>query len=119
QSRAAAVLEAAAPAAADGAAAAGAAEEPAARLRAAREPRAFAAATGALFAAVAARPGTHLVELEYTRGDRLRALLFHGDAADLEALRGALRADGWELVEGGSVNVAGGLHTGLVLEPSA
>lgn len=89
------------------------------RLRTARAPRGFAAASGALFAAVHARPGTHLVDLEYARGDRLRARLFHRDAADLEALRGALAADGWRLVEGGSTEVAGGLHTGLALEPSA
>ncbi|GHD65050.1 type II secretion system protein L [Luteimonas padinae] len=89
------------------------------RLQAAHAPREFAAASGALFAAVDARPGTHLVDLEYARGDRLRARLFHRDAADLEALRGSLAADGWRLVEGGSTEVAGGLHTGLALEPSA
>ena len=43
------------------------------RLQAARAPREFAAASGALFAAVDARAGTHLVDLEYARGDRLRA----------------------------------------------
>lgn len=119
ESRAAAVLDAALPEANGGAATADTSDDQAGRLRAVREPRAFAAASAALFAAVAARPGTHLVELEYARGDRLRARLFHRDASDLEALRGALRADDWELVEGGSVDVAGGLHTALVLEPAA
>lgn len=90
-----------------------------ARLQAAREPTAFAAASGDLFAAVAARQGTHLAGLEYQRGDRLRAVLFHRDADDVEALRGTLAADGWRLVEGGSSDVPGGLHTGLVLEPGA
>lgn len=88
------------------------------QLRAAREPRAFTAASGALFAAVAGRAGTHLVELDYLRGDRLRAVVFHAVADDIEAIRGALAADGWTLVEGGSSDVPGGLHTGLVLEPS-
>lgn len=110
--RATATLEAALPHAGDSAAA-----TPAERLRAARAPRAFASASGALFAAVSARPGTHLVELDYARDDRLRALLFHRDAADLEALRAALAADGWRLVEGGGAEVAGGVHTGLALEP--
>ena len=90
-----------------------------ARLQAAREPAVFAAASGALFAAVAARPGTHLVELEYQRGDRLRAVLFHRNSDDIDILRGALAADGWQLVEGGVSEVPGGLHTGLVLEPGA
>ncbi|MEN1958079.1 type II secretion system protein GspL [Luteimonas changyuni] len=89
------------------------------QLRAAREPRAFTAASGALFAAVAGRAGTHLVELDYLRGDRLRAVVFHAVADDIEAIRGALAADGWTLVEGGSSDVPGGLHTGLVLEPSS
>lgn len=87
-------------------------------LQVLRAPRQFAAATGALFAAVSARPGTHLVALEYSAGDRVRAVLFHRDAADVEALRGALVAHGWHLAEGGSTDVAGGLHTGLVLESS-
>ena len=86
------------------------------QLQAAREPRRFAAASGALFSAVAARSGTHLVELEYRRGDRLRAVVFHRAPDDIEALRGALAAEGWQLVEGGSSVVPGGLHTGLVLE---
>lgn len=99
---------------------AGAGSEALARhLDAAREPRAFATASGALFAAVAAHPGMHLEELEYQRGDRLRAVLVHADAADLEALRGALAADGWGLVEGGTSQVPGGLRTGVALEPSA
>lgn len=87
-------------------------------LRALRAPRRFAAATGSLFAAVSARPGTHLVELEYVAGDSLRAVLFHRDAADVEALRAALAVDGWGLVEGGSSDVGGGLHTGLFVEAS-
>ncbi|MEN1939659.1 type II secretion system protein GspL [Luteimonas sp. MJ174] len=89
------------------------------RLQAAREPRAFAAASGALFAAVSARPGTHLLELEYQRGDRLRALVFHVSAKDIEALRSTLAADGWRMVEGTSSETPGGLRTGLVLEPEA
>ncbi len=90
------------------------------RLQAAREPLAFAAATGALFAATAARPGMHLVELEYKRGDRLRAVLAHAGADDLEALRAALAADGWRMVEGGSRDApGGGQHTALSLEPDA
>lgn len=89
------------------------------RLRAALEPRAFAAATGALFAAVAARPETHLVELEYRRGDRLRAVLAHAAPDDLEALRGVLAAEGWDLVEGGSREVSGRLRTAVSLEPRA
>ncbi|WP_168198917.1 type II secretion system protein GspL [Luteimonas granuli] len=89
------------------------------RLREVREPQVFAAATGALFAAVAARAGTHLVELEYQRGDRVRAVVFHPGPDDIEALRAALAADGWTLVEGGSTETPGGLRTGLVLEPSA
>ncbi|WP_187471022.1 type II secretion system protein GspL [Luteimonas viscosa] len=91
----------------------------AASLQAAREPRAFAAATGSLFAAVAARPGAHLVELEYQRGDRLRAVVFHSGADDIEALRDALARDGWRLVEGSSSETTGGLRTGLALEPGA
>ena len=89
------------------------------RLQAAREPRAFAAATGALFAAVAARPGLHLVELEYQRGDRLRAILAHPGADDLEAVRAALAGEGWRLVEGGSRDAPGGLRTAISLEPDA
>jgi len=89
------------------------------RLQAAREPRAFAAATGALFAAVAARPGLHLVELEYQRGDRLRAILAHPGADDLEAVRAALAGEGWRLVEGGSRDATGGLRTAISLEPDA
>lgn len=88
-------------------------------LDAAREPHAFAASAGALFTAVAGRTGTRLEELEYQRGDRLRAVVVHADAADIEALRRALAADGWTLVEGGSSEVPGGLRTGVVLEPSA
>lgn len=88
-------------------------------LQSAREPRAFAAASGALFAAVAARPGSHLLELEYQRGDRLRAVLFHPAADDVDALRGVLAAEGWRLVEGDSSEVPGGLRTGLALEPEA
>ena len=88
-------------------------------LQSAREPRSFTSASGALFAAVAARPGTHLLELEYQRGDRLRAVLFHPVPDDVEALRGALAAEGWRLVEGGSSGSPGGLRTGLVLEPEA
>ncbi|MGY0611316.1 type II secretion system protein GspL [Luteimonas sp. A501] len=89
------------------------------QLQAVREPHAFTAASGALFAAVAGRAGTHLVELEYLRGDRLRAVVFHAAPDDIEAIRGALAADGWTLVEGGSGDAPGGLHTGLALEPSA
>ena len=89
------------------------------RLREVREPQVFAAATGALFAAVAARAGTHLVELEYQHGDRVRAVVFHPGPDDIDALRAALAADGWTLVEGGSTEAPGGLRTGLVLEPSA
>ena len=85
----------------------------------ARAPRAFAGATGALFAAVSARAGTHVEELEYQRGALLRAVVFHREAADIEVLRGALAADGWILVEGGSSQVPGGLRTGFALEPSA
>ncbi|GGK09794.1 type II secretion system protein GspL [Luteimonas terricola] len=88
-------------------------------LQAAREPRLFAAASGALFSAVAARSGSHLVELEFQRGDRLRAVVFHPGPDDIEALRAALATDGWRLVEGGGSDVPGGLHTGLVLEPAA
>ena len=91
----------------------------AAHLQAIREPRAFAAASGALFAAVAGRPGTHLLELEYQRGDRLRAVGVHASADDIEALRAALAADGWRLVEGGSSETPDGLRTGLALEPEA
>src|SRR5690606_24255539 len=82
-------------------------------LQAAREPRAFSAASGALFAAVATRPGAHLVELEYRRGDRLRAVVFHASADDIEALRRALAGDGWRLVQGSSSETTGGLRTGL------
>ena len=87
-------------------------------LQALHAPRRFAAASGSLFAAVSARPGIHLVELEYAAGDGLRAVLFHRDAADIEAVRAALAVDGWRLVEGGSTGVAGGLHTGLAMEAS-
>ncbi|MDH5832873.1 type II secretion system protein GspL [Luteimonas kalidii] len=90
-----------------------------AQLQAAREPRAFAAATGALFSAVAARPGVRLVDLEYQRGDRLRATIAHPGADDLDALRGALAAEGWRLVEGGSRDADGGLRTAVSLEPDA
>lgn len=90
-----------------------------AQLQAARAPRAFAAATGALFAAVAAQPGVHLVEFEYQRGDRVRAVLAHPRAEDLEALRATLAGDGWRLVEGGSRDGERGLRTALSLEPGA
>lgn len=89
------------------------------RLGAAREPQVFAAASGALFAAVDAREGTHLLELEYQRGDAVRAVLFHAGADDIEALRASLAAEGWRLVEGGSTATPGGLRTGLALEPDA
>ena len=74
---------------------------------------------GALFAAVDAREGTHLLELEYQRGDAVRAVLFHAGADDIEALRASLAAEGWRLVEGGSTATPGGLRTGLALEPDA
>jgi general secretion pathway protein L len=90
-----------------------------AQLQGAREPRAFAAATGALFAAVAAQPGVHLVEFEYQRGDRVRAVLAHPRAEDLETLRATLAGDGWRLVEGGSRAGERGLRTALSLEPGA
>jgi general secretion pathway protein L len=114
ESRAVATVRAALPAAADAPP-----EALRTHLQAAREPQAFAAASGALLAAVAGRPGTYLVDVEYQRGDRLRAVLFHGGPDDIDALRGALAADGWRLVEGGSSEASGGLHTGLVLEPEA
>lgn len=89
----------------------------AALLQAAREPQDLTLASGALFAAVAAQPGTHLLELEYHRGDRLRAAVFHPAAGDIDAMRAALAAKGWRLVEGGSSDSPGGLRTGLTLEP--
>lgn len=88
-------------------------------LQAAREPQGFTAASAALFATVASVPGTHLLELEYHRGDRLRAVLFHTGAGDIDTLRATLAAEGWRLVEGGSSDTPGGLRTGLTLEPEA
>ncbi|MBJ6982799.1 type II secretion system protein GspL [Luteimonas sp. MC1572] len=90
-----------------------------AQLDAARAPQAFVAASGALFAAVASRPGAYLASLDYQRGDRLRASLFHTTPDDLEAIRGALAADGWQLVEGTGSDAPGGLLTGITLEPGA
>lgn len=116
ESRAAATLQAALPAAAAGSATP---ETLSARLADAQAPQAFAAASGALFAAVAARPGARLESLDYHRGDSLRATLFHPAAGDLEALRAALAAEGWRLLDQGSVEDAGGLVTDLALEPAA
>ncbi|MGY1457113.1 type II secretion system protein GspL [Luteimonas sp. A534] len=113
ESRAATVVRGVLPAAGDGAP-----DALRLQLQAAREPRLFAAASGALFSAVAARAGSHLAGLDYQRGDRLRAVLFHPGREDIEAIRGALATDGWQLVEGGSSAVPGGLHTGLVVEPA-
>ncbi len=90
-----------------------------AHIQAAQAPRAFAAASGALFAAVSARTGTHLATLDYQRGDHLRATLFHAAPEDLDAIRSALAADGWHLVEGSSSDAPGGLLTGIALEPAA
>lgn len=116
ESRAADTLQAALPAAAAGSATP---ETLHARLADAQAPQAFAAASGALFAAVAARPGARLESLDYHRGDSLRATLLHPAAADLEAVRAALAAEGWRLLDQGSVEDAGGLVTDLALEPAA
>lgn len=90
------------------------------RLHAMQAPEAFAAATRALFAAVARTPGAHLQTLDYRREDALRATLVHATPAQLETLRAALAADGWRLVEGDSVAAGdGGLRTELLLEPGA
>lgn len=89
------------------------------RLRAMQAPEAFAAAARALFAAVARTPGAHLQTLDYRREDALRATLVHATPAQIETLRAALAADGWRLIEGGSVAGDGGLRTELLLEPGA
>ncbi|MBB1472433.1 MULTISPECIES: type II secretion system protein GspL [unclassified Luteimonas] len=120
QQRAAATVQRVLPRNGDGSAAAR--TDPAtlrAHLDAARAPLAFSAATGALFAAVASRPGTYLTALDYQRGDRLRASLFHATPDDLDAIRGALAVDGWQLVEGTGSDAPGGLLTGITLEPGA
>lgn len=73
-------------------------------------------AAAALFAAVAAIPGTRLDALEHRRGDLLRATVAHPKPMDLESLRDRLAAGGWRLAEGGSVAAAGGHRTTIALE---
>ena len=116
ESRAAATLQAALPAGAAEAATPGALR---ARLADAQAPEGFAAASGALLAAVAARPGARLESLDYRRGDSLRATLFHPAAEDLESVRAALAAEGWRLLDQGSGADAGGLVTDIAVEPAA
>lgn len=89
-----------------------------ARLRGVQAPEQFAAATAALFAAVAGTRDASLHALDYAREDALRATLVHGTPEDLESVRGALAASGWRLVAGGSVAADGGLRTDLLLEPA-
>ncbi len=73
-------------------------------------------AAAALFAAVAAVPGTRLDTLEHRRGHLLRATLVHPRPQDVESLRNALAAGGWRLVEGGSVAATAGHRTTVALE---
>lgn len=86
-----------------------------ARVLASRNVLDFSNATAGLMASVQAVPGTSLDGLTW-QGGRLQAIVGHGGAGDVDALRAQLASRGFELVEEGR-SAGGGDHLRISLEP--
>lgn len=86
-----------------------------ARVLASRNVLDFSNATAGLMASVQAVPGTSLDGLTW-QGGRLQAIVGHGGAGDVDALRAQLASRGFEPVEEGR-SAGGGDHLRISLEP--